>query len=179
MGGVPGQMFGGALMGDNMDYETLLRMFPPVPRGAQATDIDQLPVDTFRGNTTITFCEIVFTYIICIALCIYVNCEKKEKCNTSVNFLIGCNYKQEKSKEEQKKSNENESKQEEKKKEEEKDEFHRCCICLESFKEGEEIRRLPCLHIFHTAEIDEWLLRNHLCPICRTPIEQNEQQQRP
>ena len=24
-----------------------------------------------------------------------------------------------------------------------------CCICLEPFKQNEDIRRLPCLHIFH------------------------------
>lgn len=31
---------------------------------------------------------------------------------------------------------------------------------------GEEYRRLPCLHIFHTAHIDEWLYRKEQCPLC-------------
>jgi len=69
------------------------------------------------------------------------------------------------------------TKKEKKKENENEDEFNKCCICLESFKQGDEIRRLPCLHIFHTEEIDQWLSRNHLCPICRTPIEQNESEQ--
>mmetsp|Transcript_35767 Transcript_35767/g.57450 ORF Transcript_35767/g.57450 Transcript_35767/m.57450 type:complete len:362 (-) Transcript_35767:162-1247(-) len=45
-----------------------------------------------------------------------------------------------------------------------------CCICLESFKEGESIIRLPCFHIFHSAEISKWLLKNHRCPLCQTSI---------
>jgi len=47
----------------------------------------------------------------------------------------------------------------------------KCCICLDQFKDGDSIRRLPCLHIFHKDEIDHWLRTNHVCPICRTPIE--------
>jgi len=45
-----------------------------------------------------------------------------------------------------------------------------CCICLESFKEGDSIIRLPCFHIFHSAEISKWLLKNHRCPLCQTSI---------
>merc|ERR1719150_1418046 len=46
-----------------------------------------------------------------------------------------------------------------------------CSICLETFKDGDEIRRLPCLHIFHKNEIDRWLLTGaDKCPICRIPI---------
>jgi len=45
-----------------------------------------------------------------------------------------------------------------------------CCFCLEDFQDGEEIRRLPCFHIFHQEEIDKWLLENNNCPICKTPI---------
>ena len=50
---------------------------------------------------------------------------------------------------------------------------NKCCICLEKFKNGEEIRRLPCLHIFHQNEIDQWLRQNRLCPICRISVEQS------
>merc|ERR1712146_373411 len=44
-----------------------------------------------------------------------------------------------------------------------------CCICLEEFKEGDDIKRLPSLHIFHSHEIDKWLRENNSCPICKTP----------
>jgi len=47
-----------------------------------------------------------------------------------------------------------------------------CCICMEPFVEGDKIRRLPCLHIFHTNEIDQWLRVNRTCPICKTDIQQ-------
>jgi hypothetical protein len=49
----------------------------------------------------------------------------------------------------------------------------KCCICLEAFKTGEAIRRLPCMHIFHTEEIDHWLRINHVCPICRLAVDRN------
>jgi len=47
-----------------------------------------------------------------------------------------------------------------------------CSICLEPFKDGDQIRRLPCFHIFHQHEIDRWLKTgNDKCPICRVPID--------
>jgi len=53
-----------------------------------------------------------------------------------------------------------------------------CSICLEPFKNGDTIKRLPCLHIFHKNEIDRWLLTgNDKCPICRMPINGQQQQQ--
>ena len=33
-----------------------------------------------------------------------------------------------------------------------------CTICLENFVEGDRVRVLPCYHLFHIHEIDEWLL---------------------
>lgn len=54
---------------------------------------------------------------------------------------------------------------------EENDERKKCSICLEQFEEGDEIRTLPCFHIFHTDEIDQWLAQNSKCPICRQPIQ--------
>ncbi len=50
------------------------------------------------------------------------------------------------------------------------DETERCCICLNDFAEDESIRRLPCLHIFHKDCIDEWLRRNHKCPLCNMSV---------
>ena len=32
-----------------------------------------------------------------------------------------------------------------------------CSVCLEPFVTGDEVKRLPCLHIFHVSCIDKWL----------------------
>lgn len=33
-----------------------------------------------------------------------------------------------------------------------------CAICLMDFCVGDRVRVLPCKHIFHLAEVDEWLI---------------------
>ncbi|OMP10145.1 Zinc finger, RING-type [Corchorus olitorius] len=44
-----------------------------------------------------------------------------------------------------------------------------CAVCLENFKMGEKCRLLPlCRHSFHAECVDSWLLKNPICPICRT-----------
>ncbi|CAI2377910.1 unnamed protein product [Moneuplotes crassus] len=47
-----------------------------------------------------------------------------------------------------------------------------CSVCLEEFKEEDEIITLPCngRHIFHTHCILEWLPRNNVCPLCKEPV---------
>jgi len=55
----------------------------------------------------------------------------------------------------------------------EENEMTSCCICLTAFKTTEEVRTLPCMHIFHTNCIDKWLLRNRTCPICKFDITEN------
>jgi len=46
-----------------------------------------------------------------------------------------------------------------------------CCLCLESFKEQDEVRELPCTHYFHKTCVDTWFAsRRYLprsCPQCR------------
>jgi len=34
-----------------------------------------------------------------------------------------------------------------------------CAICLSHFEVGDRVRVLPCGHIFHLQEVDEWLIR--------------------
>ncbi|XP_073071126.1 E3 ubiquitin-protein ligase Arkadia-like [Manis javanica] len=46
-----------------------------------------------------------------------------------------------------------------------------CTICLCTLEEGEDVRRLPCLHIFHRVCIDQWLATTTRCPLCRGDIE--------
>nr|AET50874.1 hypothetical protein [Eimeria tenella] len=46
-----------------------------------------------------------------------------------------------------------------------------CSICLEEFAAGDNVRILQaCGHIFHKCCIDIWLLRNAVCPNCKSPI---------
>ena len=42
-----------------------------------------------------------------------------------------------------------------------------CSICLEDAKDEDEWKVLTCQHKFHTDCIDEWLLIQPSCPICR------------
>ncbi|XP_041012799.1 E3 ubiquitin-protein ligase RHA2A [Juglans microcarpa x Juglans regia] len=45
-----------------------------------------------------------------------------------------------------------------------------CVVCLSALRDGDQVRRLACLHVFHKECFDGWL--NHLkftCPICRSP----------
>lgn len=51
------------------------------------------------------------------------------------------------------------------------DNTEKCTICLCEFEEGEDVRRLPCFHLFHVQCVDQWLCTNKRCPICRVDIE--------
>jgi hypothetical protein len=43
-----------------------------------------------------------------------------------------------------------------------------CSICTDEFNKGEDIRVLPCNHVFHPACVDPWLLDvSGTCPLCR------------
>ena len=45
-----------------------------------------------------------------------------------------------------------------------------CAVCLDDFAVGNQLRRLPCLCVYHVACIDEWLQQSKLCPKCRQPV---------
>nr|CAB3476028.1 unnamed protein product [Digitaria exilis] len=45
-----------------------------------------------------------------------------------------------------------------------------CCICLSKFSSNEDLRELPCTHVFHMECIDKWLQINALCPLCKAEI---------
>ena len=42
-----------------------------------------------------------------------------------------------------------------------------CAVCLDDCEVGEEIRTLPCMHIFHSHCIEEWLAVRLDCPMCK------------
>ena len=46
-----------------------------------------------------------------------------------------------------------------------------CVICMEEFVFGDHVRYLPCLHTYHTKCIDDWLMRNFICPSCMEPVD--------
>ena len=43
----------------------------------------------------------------------------------------------------------------------------KCAICLDNYQDGDSVRALRCLHMFHTACVDRWLAGNRLCPLCK------------
>ncbi|XP_069483016.1 E3 ubiquitin-protein ligase ARK2C isoform X2 [Ambystoma mexicanum] len=54
---------------------------------------------------------------------------------------------------------------------EESDTDEKCTICLSMLEDGEDVRRLPCMHLFHQICVDQWLGTSKKCPICRVDIE--------
>ncbi|KAK9005235.1 hypothetical protein V6N11_042679 [Hibiscus sabdariffa] len=46
-----------------------------------------------------------------------------------------------------------------------------CCICLAKYKDREEVRQLPCSHMFHLKCVDQWLKIISCCPLCKQELE--------
>jgi len=52
-----------------------------------------------------------------------------------------------------------------------------CAVCQEACIEGDEVRKLPCGHEFHSDCIDKWLLtRKDACPMCSMPVTQKKKE---
>jgi len=50
-------------------------------------------------------------------------------------------------------------------------EAHTCPICFEDFKAGDKTVSLPkCNHTYHPECVNGWLLKNPLCPMCRSNV---------
>uniref|UniRef100_A0A4W3HX58 RING-type E3 ubiquitin transferase n=1 Tax=Callorhinchus milii TaxID=7868 RepID=A0A4W3HX58_CALMI len=47
----------------------------------------------------------------------------------------------------------------------------RCTVCLSTLAEGDDVRRLPCMHVFHQTCVDQWLETSSKCPLCRLDIQ--------
>lgn len=48
-----------------------------------------------------------------------------------------------------------------------------CVICMLDFTTGDRVKLLPCLHIYHSKCIQDWLHRSFTCPTCMDEIEQS------
>ncbi|XP_008791159.2 E3 ubiquitin-protein ligase At1g63170-like isoform X2 [Phoenix dactylifera] len=46
-----------------------------------------------------------------------------------------------------------------------------CCICLAKYGDREEVRQLPCSHLFHLRCVDQWLRIISSCPLCKQELE--------
>ncbi|XP_062157504.1 probable E3 ubiquitin-protein ligase HIP1 [Alnus glutinosa] len=50
-------------------------------------------------------------------------------------------------------------------------EEERCAICLEEYKNEEEVGTVKnCGHDYHVGCIKKWLLKKNTCPICKAPL---------
>ena len=45
-----------------------------------------------------------------------------------------------------------------------------CSICLNSYKQGDKVRILPCMHYYHSSCIDNWFHESTKCPICQLDL---------
>ncbi|KAF2323304.1 hypothetical protein GH714_034538 [Hevea brasiliensis] len=45
-----------------------------------------------------------------------------------------------------------------------------CCICLNKYIDDDELRELPCSHVFHVDCVDKWFKINALCPLCKSDL---------
>ncbi|XP_078356317.1 E3 ubiquitin-protein ligase RNF126-like [Oculina patagonica] len=45
-----------------------------------------------------------------------------------------------------------------------------CAVCQDKLTLGEEVRQLPCRHLFHFDCIQPWLKLHDSCPICRVSL---------
>lgn len=45
-----------------------------------------------------------------------------------------------------------------------------CSVCLQEFDINATIRTTICSHIFHSQCLDQWCIKNLICPMCRTDL---------
>ena len=47
---------------------------------------------------------------------------------------------------------------------------NKCVVCQYEFKNGENVTKLSCGHLFHSECVDTWLSKNKVCPMCHKEI---------
>ena len=45
-----------------------------------------------------------------------------------------------------------------------------CSICFSEYKVGEKVKKLSCIHYYHTSCITNWLTRKKECPVCKREV---------
>nr|GEX84749.1 RING-H2 finger protein ATL80 [Tanacetum cinerariifolium] len=45
-----------------------------------------------------------------------------------------------------------------------------CAICLSEYQESDELRVLPCQHVYHLTCVDTWFDSHSSCPTCRLDL---------
>lgn len=49
-----------------------------------------------------------------------------------------------------------------------------CSVCLDDFEVGNEVKEMPCKHMFHDKCIIPWLELHSSCPVCRYELPSDE-----
>ena len=45
-----------------------------------------------------------------------------------------------------------------------------CSICFEEFIPGDQLSRLPCMHVLHRKCASAWFKIKRSCPLCKNPL---------
>lgn len=49
-------------------------------------------------------------------------------------------------------------------------EEEKCTICCTDFEDAEDVRKLPCKHLYHKECIEKWLDLKTKCPVCNREV---------
>ena len=47
---------------------------------------------------------------------------------------------------------------------------NKCVVYQYKFKNGENVTKLSCGHLFHFGCVDTWLFKNKVCPMCHNEV---------